>query len=231
MCSSVAVIPARSGSKRIPDKNIRPFAGKPLISYSVQAAIESGVFDKVVVSTDSDKIAEIAISYGAEVPFVRPAELSDDYTPLIPVVRHAIDTLGLKDGHVCCILATAPFIQAEDLRNSFGQLTEHSDANFVVPVTTYSFPIQRAFKEDDGYLALVDPEHQMTRSQDLPERYHDAGQFYWGTVEAFQNNPWVVSRSLPYQIPRWRVQDIDTLEDWESAEKLFGMSHRSRDAR
>ena len=231
MSNSIAVIPARGGSKRIADKNIRPFAGKPLISYSIQAAVSSGVFDKVVVSTDSDRIAETAVSYGAEVPFVRPPELSDDYTPLVPVVRHAIAELGMADGHVCCILATAPFVQAEDLRKSYRLLTEHPSANFVVPVTTYAFPIQRAFKQEDGYLALVNPEHQMTRSQDLPERFHDAGQFYWGTVEAFQNNPWVVSRSLPYHIPRWRVQDIDTLEDWESAEVLFGLSDPLQDVR
>ncbi len=225
MPTRIAIIPARSGSKRIPDKNVRSFAGKPLLSYSIQAALNSDVFDRVIVSTDSQAITDVALSFGAEVPFTRPPELSDDFTPLVPVVRHAISTMEISDGYVCCILATAPFLRPEDLRQSLQLLVDHSEADFVVPVTTYPFPIQRAFKEDDGYLALVNPEHQMSRSQDLPERFHDAGQFYWGTVSAFQNNPWVISRSLPFHIPRWRVQDIDTLEDWESAEALFSVSN------
>ena len=229
MHRKIAVIPARGGSKRIPNKNVRLFAGEPLLAYSIRAAVDSGVFDRVILSTDSEDIAEIGTLLGAEVPFLRPENLSDDYTPLVPVVQHAIDSLSLSADYVCCILATAPLIQPSDLRNSLFQLQENPSANFVVPVTTFPFPIQRAFEElESGYIALVSPEHEMTRSQDLPERYHDAGQFYWGTVEGFMTNNWIVSRSLPYHIPRWRVQDIDTLEDWRQAELLYKLMVRQK---
>lgn len=220
---SLAVIPARGGSKRIPRKNLREFCGKPILAWSVEAALASGCFERVVVSTDDDEIAALAGSLGAEVPFVRPAELSDDHTGTGPVVAHAADACGVEDTDpVCCIYATAPFVSAEDLRRG-RELLESSGAEYAVSVTSYAFPIQRALRlTDDDRLEMFEPEHLLTRSQDLEEAWHDAGQFYWGRARAWRRATPLFSReTTPVPLARHRVQDIDTLEDWTRAELMF----------
>ena len=221
----LAVIPARGGSKRIPRKNIRFFGGQPMIAWSIQAAHDSYCFDRVIVSTDDEEIADIAQAYGAEVPFFRPASLSDDYTPTIPVVAHAIDWQrlhGITPDTVCCIYATAPFIRAADLRAGL-ELLDEKACDYVFSVTRYGFPIQRALRiTSGGQVAMFQPEHFSTRSQDLEEAFHDAGQFYWGKTEAWlTGKPIFSANAHPVILPAWRVQDIDTAEDWERAEKLF----------
>ena len=227
----LAVIPARGGSKRIPRKNIKSFTGKPMIEWSIQAAHDAGVFDRIVVSTDDAEIAAVARDCGADVPFERPAELSDDHTGTIPVVAHAIDwhqAHGHDPSQVCCIYATAPFIESDDIRRG-GETLIQSGADFAFSVTSFAFPIQRAIRlRTDGRIEMFDPVQFQTRSQDLPEAYHDAGQFYWGTKSAWQSGaPIFGPGSVPVILPRYRVQDIDTPEDWEQAEVLMrAISHR-----
>lgn len=221
----VAVIPARGGSKRIPRKNIREFCGQPMIAWSIQSALASGCFDRVIVSTDDSEIASTAIRFGAEAPFLRPARLADDYTGTTAVVKHAVNELqagGERCNEVCCIYATAPFVCAKDLRRGF-ELLQKSGGDYAFSVTSYSFPIQRALRINANQrISLFQPEHADTRSQDLVETFHDAGQFYWGTAQA-----WLDARiifgpdSIPVYLPRHRVQDIDTLEDWQRAELMF----------
>jgi pseudaminic acid cytidylyltransferase len=221
----LAVIPARGGSKRIPRKNIKEFCGKPMIAYSIEAAAESECFDRVVVSTDDPEIAEVAIRYGAEVPFFRPAGLSDDFTGTIPVVKHAIEALSgcvSRPTFVCCLYATAPFVNARDLRIGLEMLSG-SDADYAFSVTSYAFPIQRAIRINlAGRVEMLNPSLFNTRSQDLEETYHDAGQFYWGRAEAWCEQKVIFGPdSLPVVLPRYRVQDIDVEEDWLRAEWLF----------
>ncbi len=223
--NAIAIIPARGGSKRIPRKNIKRFAGKPIIGYTIEAAIKSGLFDKVIVSTDDEEIAAVAKSFGAEIPFMRPKSLSDDYTGSNEVLKHAIHWLG-ENGcppeYVCCIYATAPFIQVSYLKEGFDKLIT-SEKSFAFSVTSFPFPIQRAVKiRDDETIEAFNTEHIYTRSQDLEEAYHDAGQFYWGRAEAFLNDTVIFSKeSVPVVLPRFLVQDIDTEEDWYRAELMY----------
>lgn len=221
----LAVIPARGGSKRVPRKNIRAFCGRPMIGWSLEAARSSGCFDRIVVSTDDDEIAGIARDSGALVPFRRPPELSDDHATSVAVVAHAvrwhIDN-GFAPDAVCCLYPTAPFVRPEDLAAGLRLLVE-SGRDFAFPVTSYAFPIQRALRRDpSGGVAMLHPEHQITRSQDLEEAFHDAGLFYWGRPD-----PWLEERpiygpaSTTLLLPRHRVQDIDTPEDWRRAEFMF----------
>ena len=227
----LAIIPARGGSKRIPRKNIKTFCGKPMIAWSLQAAQDSGVFDRIVVSTDDPEIAAVALEYGADVPFLRPSDLSDDHTSTSPVVVHAIEwhqKHGFDPKQVCCIYATAPFVQGSDIQEG-AAILEHSGADFVFSVTSFAFPIQRAIKlRADGRMEMFDPSKFETRSQDLPEAYHDAGQFYWGTQTAWLSGaPIFGPGSAPVLLPRYRVQDIDTPEDWQQAEALMrALEHR-----
>lgn len=221
----LAIIPARGGSKRIPRKNIKPFCGKPMIAWSIEAALQSGCFDKIVVSTDDVEIAEVARQRGATVPFMRPAELSDDHTGTIPVIRHAIDWFnhqGQTVEQACCLYATAPFVKAKDLCRGL-DLLQGNDCDYAFSVTSYAFPIQRAIRlNSEGRVAMFSPEHFLTRSQDLEEAFHDAGQFYWGRAEAWLQGKMIFSPdSLPVLLPRHHVQDIDTAEDWVRAEWLF----------
>lgn len=224
----LAVIPARGGSKRIPRKNIKEFCGRPMLSWSIQAAQRSGCFDRIVVSTDDDEIAKVARACGAETPFVRPPELSNDFVGTGPVVAHASQLIadsGDVPEQVCCIYATAPFLVAEDLQQGLSSLLE-TGADYAFSVTSYGFPIQRALRRSaTGRLEMIQPEHLYTRSQDLEEAFHDAGQFYWGTFDAWQRGiPIFSSASCPVFLPRWRVQDIDTAEDWTRAELMFKAS-------
>lgn len=226
----LAVIPARGGSKRIPRKNIKPFCGKPLIAWSIEAARLSGCFDRILVSTDDEGIAEVARAAGADVPFMRPPELSDDHTGTTPVVAHAIDWMARQAGvveEVCCIYATAPFVQATDLQRGLDVL-QRSGADFAFSVTSYAFPIQRAIRITPAQrVEMFHLEHFNTRSQDLEEAFHDAGQFYWGRADAWQAGRALFSdAAAPVPLPRHRVQDIDTQEDWERAEWLFKAMQR-----
>ncbi|WP_028990748.1 pseudaminic acid cytidylyltransferase [Thermithiobacillus tepidarius DSM 3134] len=221
----VAIIPARGGSKRIPRKNIKPFAGKPIIAHSIDAALRSALFDRIIVSTDDQEIAQVAQAFGAEIPFLRPPALADDFTGTNAVVKHAIQWLaqhGQAVNYACCIYATAPLLQAEHLREGYDKLLS-SGRSFAFSVTSFSFPIQRALRvTPDGGVGAIFPEHIFTRSQDLEETYHDAGQFYWGRAAAFLNDELTFSpASVPVILPRHLVQDIDTPEDWRRAELLF----------
>lgn len=220
---NICVIPARGGSKRIPKKNIKDFLGKPIIAYSIEAAIKSKLFDKVVVSTDDKDIAEVAKQYGAKVPFVRPKELSDDFVSTNDVVRHTLNWFlkqGVEVEYTCCLYATAPFIKLQYLKEGFEKLRD-SCKLFSFSVTSFAFPIQRAIKIRDKKISMFYPEYLTFRSQDLEESYHDAGQFYWGKSNAFLNNQIIFSeKSIPIILPRYLVQDIDTLEDWHRAELM-----------
>jgi len=222
---NVAVIPARGGSKRVPNKNMKLFAGKPIIAYSIEAAHESGVFDRIIVSTDSGEIARVARECGAETPFLRPAELSGDFTPTAPVLLHALEWLrenGFNPAYLCCIYATAPFIRPEYIRRGF-DLVMGDGVTSAFSVTTFPFPIFRALRiTDSGTVKMYWPEYEMARSNDLEEAYHDAGQFYWLDCPLFQREQKLYgSHSMPVILPRYLVQDIDTPEDWETAERMF----------
>lgn len=223
---TVCVIPARGGSKRIPLKNIRAFAGKPMIAWSIAAAQEAGCFDRIIVSTDSDEIADVALGHGAEVPFMRDSTLSDDMTPTVPVIADAVQRMQLQaDTPVCCLYATAPFARGKDL-NSGLQLLRREAPEFVVSVTTFAFPIQRALRmKDSGRVEMFSPELALTRSQDLEEAWHDAGQFYWATAQTWRapGSSIFSADTRAVVLPRYRVQDIDKLEDWQRAEMLMAV--------
>lgn len=221
----LAVIPARGGSKRIPRKNIKPFCGVPMIAWSIKAAIGSLCFDRIIVSTDDDEIAEVAKTHGAEVPFMRPADLSDDHTGTLPVIAHAIqwqNAHGAQVSDVCCIYATAPFVQQSDLQRGL-EVLQNTGAEYAFSVTSYAFPIQRAIRITlEQRVEMFQPEHFGTRSQDLEEAWHDAGQFYWGKADAWLGRKPIFSLdAAPVHLPRHRVQDIDTPEDWVRAEWMF----------
>jgi len=222
----LAIIPARGGSKRIPGKNIKLFHGKPILCYSIEVAQKAGVFDRIVVSTDCPEIAHIALEAGAEVPFMRPPEIANDYASLADVVLHALDWFEKKEAILvdlcCCILATAPFIRVSDIQKGLALMEEKKVAS-VFSVTTFDFPIFRALEmKEDGTLAMIWPEYMKTRSNDLPEAYHDAGQFYWLEAVRFRKSELIYSPdALPVCLPRKIVQDIDTPEDWECAELMF----------
>lgn len=221
----VAVLPARGGSKRIPGKNLRDFAGRPIIAYSIDCALESGLFERVIVSTDDDGIADTALRLGAEVPFRRPAELADDHTGTAAVIAHAAgwlrDSQAVVDA-ICCIYPTAPFVRSADLRRGL-ELLEQGDWRFVFAATEFRAPVFRSFsRTPEGGLRMLFPEHFQTRSQDLPRVFHDAGQFCWGRASAWMPDARIFEAwSTVVEIPAWRVQDIDTPQDWRFAELLF----------
>lgn len=219
----IAVIPARGGSKRIPRKNIRPFHGRPMLAWPVAAARASGLFDRIVVSTDDEEIADVARACGAEAPFLRPAELADDHGGVAPVVRHAIEALGSAMDFVCLIYPTAPTLRPEHLREGFEALAARPDKAYALSVASFPAPVQRSLRIGaDGALEALHPEHRLTRSQDLEPAYHDAGQFCWGRTEAWLSGAPIFSNaSLPVVLPRWLVQDVDTPEDWRRAELIF----------
>ena len=222
---NLCIIPARGGSKRIPRKNIKEFCGKPMIAYSIEAAIASGLFSDVVVSTDDKEIALVASEWGASVPFLRPASLSDDFIGTTPVVAHALDQLsaiGRIYSSVCCLYATAPFVTPENLRLGYEKLTM-SDKLFAFSVCAYEAPVFRSFSlSQNSEVEMFWPENFSKRSQDLPKAYFDAAQFYWGKPDAFLNNAQIFApHSVGVELPRHLVQDIDTPEDWIRAELMF----------
>lgn len=228
----IAVIPARGGSKRIPRKNIKNFCGKPIITYSIEAALSSSVIDRVIVSTDNQEVGRIARECGAETPFTRPADLSDDMTPMVPVVQHAATWIESNWGPVnmiCCIHATAPFIRAEDLRSALHKYMDEGVTGYVFSASRFGFPVQRGFRlTQTGHCEMLHPEFYNTRSQDIEEVYQDAGQFYWGSSVTFRSGRAFFSLdSKPYVLPRYRVQDIDTDDDWLRAENMWRVLHDS----
>jgi N-acylneuraminate cytidylyltransferase len=225
MKNAVAVIPARAGSKRIPLKNTKLFCGKPMIVYAIEAALKSDCFEHIVVSTDSPEIAELARQYGAEAPYTRPAELSNDYATSAEVFVHALEWEKINRSlpeFACMIYATSPLLMAKDIQKGF-ELVQRPDVESAFSVTTFPFPIFRGMTiNKDGYIRMIWPEHLTTRSQDLTEAYHDAGQFYWVKSSRFLETKKILSdAAVPVVLPRKRVQDIDTPEDWEMAELAY----------
>lgn len=222
---NVAIIPARGGSKRIPRKNIKDFCGKPMIAWSIEAVKNSKLFSHIIVSTDDEEIAAVARNLGVGVPFVRPVELSGDFTGTTEVIAHAVKYLRGKDispSAVCCIYATAPFLQVEDLVKGYEAFVS-GGWEYAFAVTEYKSTIYRSFKEtNSGGVEMIFPDLFGERSQDLPVALHDTGQFYWGTPDAWCNQTRIFgNKSLPIRIPSWRVQDIDTPQDWIRAELMF----------
>ena len=221
---NIAIIPARGGSKRIPRKNIKAFYGTPMIAWSIQAAKASGLFEQIIVSTDDAEIAYVAKLWGADDPFIRPAELSNDFAGTTEVIAHATQWAqdqGWSPEAVCCIYATAPFVRQDDIQRGFDALRSGPWA-YAFTATEFAAPIFRAFKQlEAGGIEMFFPEHFTTRSQDLLMALHDAGQFYWGRPDAWRSGARIFDRhSIPVLIPRWRVQDIDTVDDWVRAEML-----------
>jgi len=220
---NIAVIPARIGSKRILAKNIKMFLGKPMLSYPIETALSSKHIEKVIVSTDNDEIANIALEYGAEVPFKRPKDLSGDITPTTPVIGHAVKTLikiGWKIGDVCCIYPCTPLLNYKIVDNVYKKF-KSQDVDFAYPVIHYPHPIQRAMRmSDTGEMEFIYPEHELTRTQNLEETFHDSGQFYWGKSYSWSNEKMMHTDGIGVHIKSWEVVDIDTEEDWIRAEIL-----------
>ena len=227
--TNIAIIPARGGSKRIPRKNIKDFFGKPIIAYSIEAALNSGVFDEVMVSTDDIEIAEIAKKYGAKIPFFRSSELSNDMAMTAPVLVEVLNEykkLGNEFEYGCCIYPCAPFIKPEKLKEGLESMKEKKVDN-AVPVVQFSYPIQRALKIENNQLSMILPENMNMRSQDLMPTYHDIGQYYCFKIESFLAEPTLFSKNtVPIITPESQVQDIDTEEDWEIAEIKYKMLKR-----
>lgn len=228
--TSVAIITARGGSKRIPRKNIKDFCGKPIMAYAIAAALDSGLFDEVMVSTDSMEIAEIAKAHEASVPFMRSPSASDDYATTVDVLHEVLSAYAEREkkfDFMCCLYPTAPFVTAEKIRAAYTAFME-SGADMLEPVVAFSYPPQRSFSIEAGLLAYNYPEHVRTRSQDLPTWYHDAGQFYFYRVEAFRRSVEGNSeqggydlRCVPFVMNEMEVQDIDTIMDWQLAEAKY----------
>ncbi len=219
--SAVAIITARGGSKRIPRKNIKDFCGKPILAYSIEAALKSELFDEVMVSTDDDEIAMLAKEYGAQVPFMRSAATSDDYASTADVLHEVVEEYhkcGKLFDWLCCIYPTAPFITAEKLRESFAYLQEKK-ADALTPVVKFSYPPQRCFIIENGYLKYRWPEYSSARSQDLEPFYHDVGQYYFMRVQSFRDG--TIGPAIPFIVDEQEVQDIDNLSDWKIAEMKY----------
>ena len=220
---TIVIIPARGGSKRIPKKNVKEFLGKPMLAYSIEAALESGVYDEVMVSTDSEEIAGVAKKYGANVPFMRSAETAGDYATTADVLFEVLDEYkkqGQEFENLSCLYPTAPFVTAKKLRDAYKAFVD-ADADNLVSVTAFSYPPQRGliFDESGKYVTFREPEHVNTRSQDLPTIYHDCGQFYFAKTDKFYiNQSFAVGKSVPFMLPETEVQDIDNDEDWAMAE-------------
>ena len=221
---NLAIITARGGSKRIPRKNIKMFCEKPIMAYSILAAIESGIFDQIMVSTDDKEIASIAKQYGATVPFLRSEQTSSDHASTADVVLEVINEYKRRNEEIdyaCCIYPTAPFISAEKLKRAFSLLVQN-DADSVVPVVRFGYPIQRAFKIENHRLRMMWPENLLARSQDLVPTFHDCGQFYFLKVSAFLKSITLFpENTIPIEFPESEVQDIDTEEDWILAEMKY----------
>ncbi|WP_448664962.1 pseudaminic acid cytidylyltransferase [Sphingomonas sp. CJ20] len=224
---TLAVIPARGGSKRIPRKNVRAFAGQPMIAHAIRVALACPEIARVVVSTDDDEIADIARSCGAQVPFRRPDALADDHSPTVPVVAHAITAcraLGWGADAVCCIYPAVPLLRPEDLSAGHALLRRRTAPGYAFPVVAFPSPVERALRRAaDGQAVPVDPRHAETRTQDLEPAYYDAGQFYWGHAEAWLAELPVHPNAHVMPLPEDCAIDIDTPEDWTRAERLYAV--------
>ena len=221
----IAIIPARGGSKRIPRKNIQLFMGKPILAYSIEIALQSGLFDEIMLSTDDKELADIALQYGAKVPFMRSAENANDFAGLAQVVEEVLDNYknkGVTFDFVCCILPTAPLLQVEDLIQSYYQLVD-SEFTSLCSVVAFSYPILRSLTvSDNKKVEMCFPEYKNARSQDMPTFYHDAGAFYWSSVDAFyQHKRFLSSNCMAYIINEIKTQDIDNDSDWKLAELKY----------
>lgn len=225
---NIAIIPARGGSKRIPHKNIKPFLGKPIIAYSIEAAVQSGLFAEVMVSTDDSEIAEVASQYGASVPFLRSEATANDFATIGDVIEEVLQKYqqqGSRFDHVCCILATAPFIKTKRLMEAF-QLMQEKGYDSVFPIVRFSYPIQRALRLNKGVVSMFQPENFAKRSQDLEPAFHDSGQFYWmGVSEFLKQKRFFAQNSGAIILPEIEVQDIDSEEDWKIAEIKYKMMY------
>ena len=221
---NIAIITARGGSKRIPRKNIKKFCGKPIIAYSIEAATQAGCFDEIMVSTDDEEIAEIAIQYGAKVPFLRSKENSDDFSTTTDVIFEVIkeyEKKGITIEKACCIYPTAPFISGEKLKSAMNKLTTE-EIDTVIPVVAFGYPPQRAMAIEEGQLVFLKPEYLRSRSQDLQKHYHDVGQFYCFKVNEFKKNKnLMVGKIAPIELTELEIQDIDTEIDWKIAELKY----------
>ncbi len=227
--STLAIIPARGGSKRIPRKNIKDFLGKPIIAYSIEVALRSGLFDEVMVSTDDEEIAQIAKQYGASVPFYRSAETANDYATTVDVLLEVIETYkqqGKVFDTICCLYSTAPFVTSDRLKEAYSKLSDNIDACFTM--VEYSYPIQRSLRiNEDGLVEMKYPEHLKSRTQDLEKVYHDAGQFYFVKTKTLieEKTVWC-KRTAPLVLSELEVQDLDTLTDWQLAEMKYELLHK-----
>jgi pseudaminic acid cytidylyltransferase len=231
--STLAVIPARGGSKRVPRKNVRPFLGVPMLARTIALLRETGAFERIIVSTDDDEIAGIALEAGAEVPFRRPAEIANDRATTAPVIEHAVRTLeaqGYRAEYVCCVYPAAVLATSADIRAAYETLRQSPELDYVFTATSFPYPIQRALRgAPDASCTMFWPEHINTLSQDLEPAFHDAGQFYWGRRLAWlERRPWYSNDSRMLVLPSYRVQDIDTPEDWERAELIYQLLDREQ---
>lgn len=227
--ATLCIIPARGGSKRIPRKNIKPFMGKPIIAYSIDAALKSGVFDEVMVSTDDEEIAGVARQYGASVPFFRSAETANDYATTVDVLLEVIETYmqqGKVFDTICCLYSTAPFVTSDRLKEAYAKLSDNIDACFTM--VEYSYPVQRSLRiNENGRVEMRHPEHLKSRTQDLEKVYHDAGQFYFTRTNALVSEKTVwCKRTAPLVLSELEVQDLDTLTDWQLAEMKYELLHK-----
>lgn len=221
---AIAIVPARGGSKRIPGKNKKLFCGKPIITYGIGAALESGLFDEVMVSTDDEEIARIARDCGASVPFMRSEKTSNDYAIIADVLDEVLERYAQMGEHydlICCIYPTAPFVTAQKLCDAVTKLSE-SNADSLLPVVRFGFPPQRAVVIRDGFLRFQYPENEKKRSQDLEPIYHDCGQFFFCKTEAFlrYHTP-ITPNTVPLVVSEEEVQDVDTPTDWALAETKY----------
>ncbi len=230
MKRNIAIIPARGGSKRIPRKNIKNFLGKPVISYSIEAALQSGLFEEVMVSTDDKEIAEIAKSYGASVPFLRSPKTADDFATVSEVIEEVLQKytaeLQRNYDYVCCLFATAPLVSAEDLRKAFAQL-EQSEFDGIFPVVPFPAPIQRALHFQGNKIRMIYPENLNKRSQDLAPAYYDAGQYYWIKTDIFLKEKKLWTDNVTAIVTdELKAQDIDNPSDWKLAEMKYKLLNR-----
>lgn len=226
---SICIIPARGGSKRIPRKNIKPFWGKPIMAYSIEAALKSGIFDDVMVSTDDEEFAEVANKYGASVPFLRSDATSNDYATTVDVLLEVIETYkqrGMEFDTICCLYSTAPFVTSERLKEAHSKLSDNVDACFTM--VEYSYPIQRSLRINEvGQVEMKYPDYLKSRTQDLEKVYHDAGQFYFLKTKTLieEKTVWC-KHTVPLVLSELEVQDLDTLTDWQLAEMKYALLHK-----
>lgn len=226
---NIAIIPARGGSKRIPKKNIKEFCGRPIIAYSIDAAVSSGVFDEIMVSTDSEDIKAVAEQYGASVPFLRSEAASNDFATTADVLLEVVEEYkrrGMEFGTITCIYPTAPFVTGRKIRDAMARLNDE-DGDSILTIVRYSYPPQRALVIKAGKATFQYPQYERTRSQDLDPIYHDCGQFYIIRTGAFLRERTLITKNtIPYLLPEEEVQDIDTISDWKTAEEKYKILHR-----